>query len=177
MRREVFISARDKYRGSKGPGKCGYCGKPLPKRRDYWCSDECTQKVDDESYDWTRWKHKVFFRDNYTCRKCGDKFNIEKHCPRANYCSEREYIWFAGQAASGYLDCDHIKPVHIFPDSQWDMANLQSLCRKCHKKKTRLDIAAITRHRHRAKRVKEDPYAKPIPDTVPMKQTSLEEFQ
>ena len=164
MRRETFISARDKYRGSKGKGNCGYCGKRITdKRRSYWCSDDCTNKVDDESNDWQRWKHKVFFRDEYTCQGCGDSFPIEKHCPRKNYISEREYIWFAGQAASGYFDCDHKIPVEIKPEIQWQMSNLQSLCHRCHKKKTKEDIKAIALHRRRSKRVKKDPYAQPIP--------------
>jgi 5-methylcytosine-specific restriction endonuclease McrA len=176
MQRESFISARDKYRGSKGKGNCGYCGKPITnKRRSYWCSDECTSKVDDESYDWQRWKHKTFFRDGYACRTCGDKFSIEKHCPRANYISEREYIWFAGQAASGYLDCDHVRPVELAPKKQWDLNNLQSLCHKCHKAKTKLDMAAIARHRRRSKRVKIDPYSKPLPARTD--QSKLGDFQ
>jgi 5-methylcytosine-specific restriction endonuclease McrA len=176
MRRETFISARDKYRGSKGRGNCGYCGKRITdKRRSYWCSDACTNKVDDESHDWNRTKHKIFFRDKYTCQDCKSAFSIEKHCPRENYVSEREYIWFAGQAASGYLSCDHKICVELAPEKQWDEKNLQSLCRKCHVKKTRLDMKAIVAHRRRAKREKKDPFIQSIPP-VRIEQTSLGDF-
>ena len=54
-----------------------------------------------------RWEHvrrQALERDGYTCRECG---------------------------RGGRMEVDHIQPKHR-GGSWWDVANLQSLCRKCH---------------------------------------------
>lgn len=42
--------------------------------------------------------------------------------------------------ARGRLEVDHIKPVRTHPELSFDLANLQTLCRSCHSKKTRVEI-------------------------------------
>ena len=60
------------------------------------------------------WRKKVFERDNYTCKKCGEK--------------------------GGHIEADHIKPWMLFPDIRFNISNGQTLCRKCHGKKTSLEL-------------------------------------
>ena len=58
-----------------------------------------------------RWAHVrrlVFDRDGYRCRACG---------------------------RAGRLECDHRTPLEQ-GGAEWDMGNLQSLCRTCHIRKT-----------------------------------------
>ena len=42
--------------------------------------------------------------------------------------------------ARGRLEVDHIRPVRDAPDQAYDLNNLQTLCRVCHSRKTRIDI-------------------------------------
>lgn len=41
--------------------------------------------------------------------------------------------------ARGRLEVDHVKPVRTHPELSYELANLQSLCRSCHTKKTRIE--------------------------------------
>lgn len=41
--------------------------------------------------------------------------------------------------ARGRLEVDHVQPVRNAPDRAFDLGNLQSLCRACHTRKTRLE--------------------------------------
>lgn len=57
----------------------------------------------------------VFSRDNYTCQVCGATFSGHQ------------------------LSADHIVPIYV-GGNEWDLANLQTLCRGCHSIKTREDL-------------------------------------
>ena len=57
---------------------------------------------------WTALRRRVFERDGYRCRSCGK---------------------------AGRLEADHIKPLHK-GGRPYDPANLQTLCRTCHIRKT-----------------------------------------
>lgn len=63
-------------------------------------------------YGWTQlWKtirRDVFYRDGYRCVQCG---------------------------RAGRLECDHIRPIKD-GGARFDLANLQTLCRDCHFRKT-----------------------------------------
>jgi len=133
MKRILYTSAFEKYRGRYGRGKCGYCGKELPKRRQYWCSDACVMKIYFECHDWKKIREEVLRRDNYICKICGKKGDMSE------------------------LAVDHIIPVEIVPERQTDMANLQTLCIRCHKKKTKVDMKLIALHRKRKTRNKNLP--------------------
>jgi len=54
----------------------------------------------------------VLERDGYRCRSCG---------------------------ARGRLEVDHVEPVRTRPDRAYDPSNLQSLCARCHTRKTRIE--------------------------------------
>ena len=38
------------------------------------------------------------------------------------------------------LQVDHIKPVRDAPELAWELSNLQTLCRRCHARKTRREL-------------------------------------
>ena len=37
------------------------------------------------------------------------------------------------------LQVDHIKPVRTHPELSWELSNLQTLCERCHSRKTRIE--------------------------------------
>lgn len=61
---------------------------------------------------WKRVRREVMKRDGFKCVLCG---------------------------AAGRLECDHIKPVRK-GGAEYDMDNLQMLCKECHARKTRAEI-------------------------------------
>ncbi|MCU0909868.1 MAG: HNH endonuclease [Rhodobacteraceae bacterium] len=63
-----------------------------------------------------RWKGlrlQALRRDGFRCRSCG---------------------------VAGRLEVDHIEPVRDAPSRAYELANLQSLCRGCHSRKTREEV-------------------------------------
>lgn len=63
-----------------------------------------------------RWKvlrHIILERDDWACVQCGQR--------------------------RGGLEVDHIEPVRDAPERAFDPMNLQTLCRKCHTAKTRIE--------------------------------------
>ena len=116
MQRQPYISRFSFYAGRYGEGKCGYCGAPLPKRRRNWCSDECVRKIAAEGNDFRALREMAFKRDGYACVNCNSTKNLE---------------------------CDHIIPVELAPERQNLVCNLQTLCSRCHKLKTKQDIRNI----------------------------------
>lgn len=120
---------------------CPICGKPKhewTRRRDWMmCSRECTDEFEKnkEKYLTTWWdiRQKVIHRDSGVCRNCGDNMSrLNDHGMLNN---------------KGWV-VDHIVPIAV-GGSQTDLANLQLLCPKCNKIKTRNDLADIARHRIR----------------------------
>ena len=63
---------------------------------------------------WARVRRLVFDRDGWRCRSCG---------------------------RAGRLECDHIQPLED-GGAEFDPANLQSLCRRCHIAKTTREAMA-----------------------------------
>lgn len=59
---------------------------------------------------WKITRSLVFQRDSYLCQDC---------------------------KRPGKLECDHVIPLRNYPGNPFDMSNLQSLCTRCHLKKTR----------------------------------------
>lgn len=43
-----------------------------------------------------------------------------------------------------HLEVDHVQPVRTHPELSFDLGNLQTLCRSCHTKKTRLECGLPT---------------------------------
>jgi 5-methylcytosine-specific restriction endonuclease McrA len=62
---------------------------------------------------WRALRHRALRRDGFACVRCG---------------------------AAGRLEVDHVKPVRTHPELAFDLANLQSLCPRCHSAKTNHEI-------------------------------------
>lgn len=78
-------------------------------------------------FDWSSIRLEAFKRDDYTCRECG--FN----------------------GTSKELEGDHIKAIALGGD-EFDLENVQTLCKKCHKCKTRRDMFKIRLKSWKSKR-------------------------
>lgn len=59
------------------------------------------------------WRISVFERDNYTCKRCGDR---------------------SGVGNKVYLQAHHIKSWAEYPELRFEVSNGETLCRSCHKK-------------------------------------------
>ncbi len=109
--------------------QCPSCGKPKPEwaRRTDWrcCSVECTARFEDyliiRSWQDLRWK--AFERDKFTCEICKVQHDD-----------------------GSLLEGDHIIAIAIGGD-EWDLNNVQTLCKGCHKVKTKDDRRIIARYK------------------------------
>ena len=68
-------------------------------------------RPDLDSPRWRALRLVIFDRDGWRCRTCG---------------------------RAGRLECDHVVPLHA-GGKPWDQANLQTLCRDCHREKSRTE--------------------------------------
>ncbi len=147
-----------------GDKKCGGCGKI----RDDWvvkrlryntCSTDCTDKMNTnyKIFGWSDMRERVFERDKYVCVICKNetiqslieeetKF-LEQHLKvfdpehKQHLFITRLREWLKSQ-----LDADHIIPVSLGGD-EWSFDNIQTLCKQCHKNKTKKDMKKISAER------------------------------
>jgi len=101
-------------------GICPACKKNKIRLGLKTCSPTCNIKYYNQCciiHDWSYLKSQALKRDNYKCVLC--------------------------QNTKTSLEVDHIRPVALFPELQWELSNLQTLCIDCHKNKTAMDILEI----------------------------------
>lgn len=121
---------------------CPICGLPKKdwNRRKDWtcCSINCSKKYQKECWKvWQYWKLKVFKRDKYACVKCGEKPTQED--------------WHKQLLPdTSKLIGDHIIPIAIGGE-EYDLNNVQTLCLKCNKIKTKEDMKKIALYRKQHK--------------------------
>jgi len=154
-------------------GICPVCDKPN-KRQFRCCSPECTEKFwnHKEVYWSNDLKEMCFKRDNYVCQDCGannkkvlefkERFEKWKRQFDGLPYDQRPWGFIGGkfkQSIYAYEDetkdllpesvlfeCDHIVPIALGGD-EYDLKNLQTLCQKCHKKKTASEAKDFARAR------------------------------
>jgi len=99
-----------------------------------YCSEHTYNDLPNLS--WQNLREQALKRDNYVCVKCGSDGTITK--------KEKDYIYggYKNYTYSEKFVVDHIKPIALGGD-EWDINNLQTLCFKCNKIKTREDIRKI----------------------------------
>jgi 5-methylcytosine-specific restriction endonuclease McrA len=147
-------------------GCCPICGlqKKEWKRRTDWtcCSLECSKKYQECFRVWQYWKRKVFIRDNYTCVKCCFKSRKEDLIDKRDnlYQKENFGIYETLEEKNGYIKvligdeskliADHIVPIAIGGE-EYDLDNVQTLCKECNKIKTKEDLKKIALYRKRNK--------------------------
>lgn len=142
--------------------KCGGCGKPKTewKRSTRWkcCSTECTEKYVREctSFGWGDFRLRVFKRDKFTCAICGQKPIPMQTEYTKTYTSIGEHDGWTHKKVpiidpteydyASMLIGDHIHPIALGGD-EWNLDNIQTLCKECNKKKTKKDIGKIAQLR------------------------------
>lgn len=106
----------DKFDGD-GNKLCRNCDKPVAQGRKHYCSESCMDEFN-RNNSWFFVRKDVLRRDKYKCSICGKRFR------------------------KALLDVDHIIPVK-WGGGLFDKANLRTLCKDCHKAKSKLDADAI----------------------------------
>jgi len=91
--------------------RCVECGRELPSRRTPYCSRRCRWKFRGH-YFWDSARSFVLLRDRYTCQVCGRRRRARE------------------------LDVDHIVEI-ARGGAALEYANLRTVCRTCHREKTR----------------------------------------
>lgn len=125
---QIPITRRMVY--PKRHGFCFWCGRKLKGRKRHYCSDK-HGRFYGFWFSWRRVRMSIFSRDKGTCQECGKK-----------------ELWFEKRTDLKEFNIDDLGEIdHIIAiangGSNWDLANLQLLCRKCHINKTRKDIYVI----------------------------------
>ena len=136
---------------------CLNCDKLLPKRRQKYCSDEC-------SYDWATKHNQNLMRSKFIkktkgfCNECKKQplkqqsrphnldtaVEYEQYKILFNIIKDEGNIFFILDESQ--LILDHIKPIALGGD-EFNESNLQILCRECNKSKTAKDFAEIGKAR------------------------------
>jgi len=91
--------------------RCVECGRELPSRRTPYCSRRCRWKFHGH-YFWDSARSFVLLRDRYTCQVCGSRRRARE------------------------LDVDHVVEI-ARGGAALDYSNLRTVCRPCHRAKTR----------------------------------------
>ena len=96
---------------------CRNCDNVVAENRRHYCSDECMDEFNrNNSWFWIR--KDILKRDRYSCSICKKRFR------------------------KTFLDIDHIIPIQM-GGKPYDKNNLRTLCKECHKAKSKLDNFAL----------------------------------
>ena len=96
---------------------CRNCDNNVAKNRKHYCSEKCMEQFN-RDHSWFFIRKDVLRRDHYRCSICKQRFRKKE------------------------LDVDHIIPLQM-GGQLLDKENLRTLCKECHKAKTRLDREAL----------------------------------
>ena len=148
MARQRYKSAFQEYKGRYGLGRCGYCAKLLEGRRRFWCSDKCVQTLHILGKSWPDLRKKMIGK-NPCCIVCHEPFDIYENPRMQRFLKENP----GAACTGGYYkvlaeispEVDHIKPVALYPELEFDEHNLQAMCARCHRLKTSKDQGHIAR--------------------------------
>lgn len=154
-RRRSTVSDSDrelrKLRGPNGRGLCRFCKREVPKGKRTFCGDDCVHQ----------WKLRsdpgylrvfVFKRDLGICASCKTDTRMTAillqnalHAAGGNVKEERykallaEYKLTPHEAQKSLWQADHIRPV-AEGGGESGLDNIQTLCTKCHKLKTAIQV-------------------------------------
>lgn len=133
-------------------GECTWCGKPVPKGCQTWCSPECVAAFQ-ERCDSAAQARLVEQRDAWTCQQCGRDTKLAKQnglraaeevakafgvgrygkeSREAQHAAMQQHGWERGH----WYEVDHIVPV-VEGGGLMGIANLRLLCGVCHAEATR----------------------------------------
>lgn len=123
VRAQMCINIPQEYKDNEAKGLCKVCGKSkdkFDKLRRVYCSEDCAIKYSRCFMSWASFRANIL-KENNECVKCGSK---------------------------SWLEVDHIIPVAI-TGIVFDEDNVQVLCNKCHKKKTKQDLKEIKKYKNK----------------------------
>ena len=107
----------DKF-DSFGNKLCRNCDKLIAERRRHYCSQNCMAEFN-RNNSWYFVRKDVLRRDNYRCSICEKRFRKAE------------------------LNVDHIIPIQM-GGKFFEKANLRTLCKECHKSKSKLDSEVLS---------------------------------
>lgn len=133
---------------------CCYCGKPRPKDRRRWCSDECVNDFLVRKGDAGRIRLLLRQRDKEVCARCGfDAKPVQKLLRNLQYPAQKEVrqrLAIVGFRRTLW-DADHIVPV-VEGGGGCGLENYRTLCLWCHQDETAKLAKRRAQERHDAKR-------------------------
>ena len=125
-------------RAESGRALCRWCRAETPPRRRTFCSDACVNEWKlrtDPGY----LRERVLQRDAGVCAKCGiNTISLRRDMRRLDFAARRRFLkeWgLTERSRKSLWDADHIVPV-AEGGGQCDLANMRTLCFKCHKEVT-----------------------------------------
>ncbi len=113
-----FSDGARRRAAARAAQRCVECGKELPSRRTPYCSRRCRWRFHGH-YFWDSARSFVLLRDRYTCQVCGSRRRARE------------------------LDVDHIVEIAL-GGAALDYTNLRTVCRPCHREKSRRFAASRT---------------------------------
>ena len=132
------VRASEVERGASGRPLCRWCKAESPRGRRTFCSDACVHEWKlrtDPGY----LRERVRDRDGGVCARCGvDTVALRRDMRRLDFAARRRFLkeWgITEHSRKSLWDADHIVPV-VEGGGQCDLANMRTLCLKCHKEAT-----------------------------------------
>lgn len=112
-----------------GKKVCRGCGGPISKPRICWCSDTCINDALSRT-NWGSIRRRIFERDAGYCLLCKIDLAIreDRHTKQPGLWPKQDDNF------RDLFECDHIIPV--IEGGSWELENLRTLCRQCHKAET-----------------------------------------
>jgi len=133
-----WVKPSELEKGESGRPLCRWCRTEIPSPRRTFCSDACVHEWKlrtDPGY----LRERVLARDAGVCAKCGvDTVALRRDMRRLDYAARRKFLrdWGLSENSRKSLwDADHIIPV-VEGGGQCDLANMRTLCLKCHREAT-----------------------------------------
>ncbi len=133
-----YVRTSELKRGESGRTLCRWCNQETPKGRRTFCSDACVHNWKlrtDPGY----LREQVQMRDRGVCAKCGvDTVALRRDMRRFDFAARRRFLkeWgLTERSRKSLWDADHIVPV-AEGGGQCDLANMRTLCLKCHREAT-----------------------------------------
>lgn len=124
-RQQIISFVPKEWEQRREEGKlCPVCAKDklqFDKFKRVYCSDKCSKKFGSKWVTWNSLREKIIKRDGKICADC-KKEGTESY----------------------EIEVDHITAI-VNGGKMWDENNLQVLCKPCHNKKTKKDLAKRTK--------------------------------
>lgn len=134
----------------KLPRHCRWCGKRIPPRNRYYCSEECAKRTYD-TYIWERVRRLVLKRDEYKCRECGkplakeNRYGMMQVTEAYEIHHIRTFLELLRDVGNGFKG-SHDQYKRALMDAYFDKENLITLCLPCHGKQLHPRFVEKTDH-------------------------------